>query len=168
MYKNLREFIQYLWGKNCSTPFSEQALMEQLHRDSQQESQDIGAELVKQLLDGKEDVDWDCALFICSEAFLRYRAQEQDMSPEQVVCAIFAMCVVSDSSRIDEYLTHVLVLCGILAQRVEKEWDQLLDRENFEAEDLKKFGPKIDEDDLLFLSIYLFAKDDKRIPPPLC
>ncbi|MBQ7589175.1 MAG: hypothetical protein IJU47_00620 [Verrucomicrobia bacterium] len=169
MYKNLHDFIHYLWDKLTGTEFSVEQLLDQLHQDGGSDTDALTAPLIHDLLEGQADLDWETALQACAEVSYYYRAQEiENLTPQQIVAAVFSICVVSDSGQIDEHLTNILVFCGMLARYVEEEWDRILEKEDLKPEDLRENGPKIDEDDLLFLSIYLFSKDDKRIAPPIC
>lgn len=166
MYKNLHDFIHYLWGNLTGTEFSVEQLLDQLQQDGGEEAAALTESLIHELLEGQADLDWDTALDACAETTFHYRSQEiENLTPQQIVAAVFSICVLSDSSLIDEYLTDTLIICGMLAKFVEQEWDRVLDEEKVKPEDLFELGPKMDEDDLLFITNYLFSKDGRRIAP---
>ena len=166
MYKNLHDFIHYLWDNLTGTEFSVEQLLDQLQQDGGEEAAALTESLIHDLLEGQEDLDWDTALDACAETTFHYRSQGiENLTPQQIVAAVFSICVLSDSSLIDEYLTDTLIICGMLAKFVEQEWNRVLDEEEVKPENLLELGPKMDEDDLLFITNYLFSKDGRRIAP---
>lgn len=167
MYKNLHDFIHDLWDRLTETEFSVEQLLDQLHQDGGEEAVALTGSLIHDLLEGQEKLDWETALDACAETTYYYRSQKiEDLTPQQIVAAAFSICVLSDSSLIDEYLTDILIICGILAKFVEQEWDRVLDKEEVKPEDLFELGPKMDEDDLLYLTNYLFSSNGRRTAPP--
>ncbi len=167
MYKNLHDFIHDLWDRLTETEFSVEQLLDQLQQDGGEEAAALTESLIHELLEGQADLDWDTALDACAETTFHYRSQEiENLTPQQIVAAVFSICVLSDSSLIDEYLTDTLIICGMLAKFVEQEWDRVLDKEEVKPEDLFELGPKMDEDDLLYLTNYLFSSNGRRTAPP--
>lgn len=125
-HETLRELIQRLWNVGCRGSFSEDVLLKHLLQDGGHDTEDLTAQAVANLLDGKHPEDWHIITFAFSEMVSFYLAAAHKMSFQQTVAAAFSACVLADAARANECdwsLEHdkVMALTAILAGRIELE-----------------------------------------------
>ena len=122
--QSLRDLIESIWKARCRISLVDEFLLNRLLTDGGHDTEDLTADLIGDLLDGKSPADWNIACFSFSEISSYYLAAAHKMSAEQVVAAVFTVCVLADlarAGRSDWSLEHdkVMALCAILAGRLE-------------------------------------------------
>ena len=143
--ETFREFIERLWNSAVTTLFSDGILFAQLTSDGGHDAIDASLHLITDLLDEQEMANFHAASFACSETLAYYLAlnDQQQLSAQQIVCAVFAAMVLSDSCRsnvTDWSFEHEKILSII-----------------------QIFNKRIQLEDLLYVMCYIYGKTGKSL-----